>query len=49
MTEKQIAAIAKAAFVHPRTVYKWLADPGGRTESVRVRIEAAMKKLRIKR
>jgi DNA-binding LacI/PurR family transcriptional regulator len=48
MTEKQVKEVAKLALVHERTVYRWLNDPNRCTESVRVRIEAAMKKLKVK-
>jgi DNA-binding LacI/PurR family transcriptional regulator len=49
MTEKQVADVAREAFVHPRTVYRWLREPGGCTESVRLRIELAMKRLKVKK
>jgi len=48
MTEKQVAEVAKAAFVHPRTVYRFLSNPDGCSESVRVRVSLAMKRRKIK-
>jgi hypothetical protein len=47
MTEKQVRAVAAEAVVHERTVWRWLSDPDRCTESVQVRIEAAMKKLKM--
>ena len=48
MKEKEVKAVATTAQVHERTVYRWLKDRGRCTESVQNRIEAAIRKLKIK-
>jgi hypothetical protein len=48
MTEKDARRIADEAFVNIRTVYRWLKDNSSVTESSRLRIERAIKKLRVK-
>lgn len=48
VTDQQVKRVAVEAFCDPRTVRKYLATPDEVRLSVRERIEAAMKKLKIK-
>jgi DNA-binding LacI/PurR family transcriptional regulator len=47
MTENDVRRVAEEALVSVRTVWNWMRDPGSINENNRLRIERAIKKLKV--